>query len=150
MQNPRSAPSNPAPAPCSPPPTTPGTVTGTAPGPMDLSQADRNPRKQGPLSPELRRYRQKNHLYMYCRGSGHWASVCPLSSKPKRVNAAQTASPPPPPPEDPASGEKPLYEVAKNSSTLQPIMASYGAPGCILVPSIPFLFLFLVLLVSRY
>ena len=98
----------PAPAP------TPGTASGTASGPMDLSQADRTPRKRGPLSPELRRYRQENHLCMYCRGSGHWASVCPLSSKPRRVNAAQTVPLPPPPQEEPAIGEKPLYELAKN------------------------------------
>jgi len=113
-QNPCSALSNPAPAPHPLPPTTPGTVTGTAPGPMDLSQTDRTPRKRGPLSPELRRYRQENYLCMYCEGSEHWASICLLSSKPKRVNVAQTASPPPLPPEDPASGEKPLYELAKN------------------------------------
>lgn len=91
----------------------PSTASGSAAGPMDLSQADRTPRKRGPLSAELRKYRQENHLCMYCGGSGHWASVCPLSTKPKRVNAAQTA-PPPPPPQDSAPGDKPLYEVAKN------------------------------------
>jgi len=44
-QNPRSAPSNPAPAPRPPTPTTPSTATGMVPGPMDLSQADHTPRK---------------------------------------------------------------------------------------------------------
>jgi len=100
----------PAPAPVP----APGTASGTAPGLMDLSQADRTPRKRGPLLPELRRYRQENYLCMYCVGSGHWASICPLSSKPKRVNAAQTAPPPPPPQEQPAKSEKPLYQLAKN------------------------------------
>jgi len=106
----------PAPAPCPAltPVSAPGTASGTATGPMDLSQADRTPRKRGPLSPELRKYRQESHLCMYDRGSGNWASVCPLPSKPKRVNAAQTAPPPPPPQEEPATSEKPLYELAKN------------------------------------
>ena len=104
----------PAPWPAPAPVPAPGTASGTTPGAMELSQADRSPRKRGPLSPELRKYRQENHLCMYCGGSGHWASVCPLSSKPKRVNAAQTASPPPPPQEEPATSEKPLYELAKN------------------------------------
>jgi len=90
----------------------PGTVSGTAPGPMDLSQADRTPHKRGPLSPEVRKYRQENHLCIYCAGSGYWASVCPLSSKPKRVNAAQTTLPLPQ--EEPPTGDKPHYEVAKN------------------------------------
>jgi len=102
----------PSPRPAPTPVPTPGTASGTAPGPMDLSQADRTPCKRGPLSPELRKYRQENHLYMYCGGLGHWASACPLSSKPKRVNAAQTT--PPPPQEEPATSDKPLYEVAKN------------------------------------
>jgi len=111
-------PTNTSPAPAThPAPATvsaPGTASGTAPGPMDLSQTDRTPRKRGPLSHELRRYRQENHLCMYCGATGHWASVCPLSSKPKRVNAAQTAPPPRPTQEEPANSEKPLYELAKN------------------------------------
>jgi len=112
----RPAHTGPAPAPRPAPTPVPvsGTTSSTATGPMDLSQPDRTPRKRGPLSPELRRYWQENHLCMYCGGSGHWASVCPLSSKPKRVNAAQTAPPPPPPQEEPATNEKPLYELAKN------------------------------------
>jgi len=76
------------PAPASAPAT--GTASRTALGTIDLSQAARTPRKRGPLSSELRKYRQENHLCMYCGGSGHCASLCPLSSKPKRVNAAQT------------------------------------------------------------
>jgi len=96
----------PAPAPA------PGTASSTAPGPMDLSQADRTPHKRGLLSPDLWKCRQENPLCMDCGGSGHWASICPLSSKPKRVNAAQTT--PPPPQEEPATGDKPLYKVAKN------------------------------------
>jgi len=112
----RPAHTGPAPAPRPAPTPVPatGTASDTAPGPMDLSQADRTPRKRGALSPEPRRYRQENHLCMYCGGSGHWAAVCPLSSKPKRLNAAQTAPPPPPPQEEPATSEKPLYELAKN------------------------------------
>jgi len=102
----------PAPRPSSTPVPAPSTASGTAPGPMDLSQADRTSRKRGPLLPKLRKYRQENHRCMYCGGSGHWASACPLSSKPKRVNTAQTT--PTPPQEEPTTGDKPLYEVAKN------------------------------------
>jgi len=84
---------------------------------MDLSQAARTPGKRSPISPELRRYRHENQLCMYCGGSGHWASVCPVSTKPKKLNVAQTASPAPPappPPEASAAAASPLYEVAKN------------------------------------
>jgi len=94
----------------------PSTTTGTAAGPMDLSQAARTPGKRGPISPELCKYRRENQLCMYCEGSGHSASVCPVSTKPKRVNTAQTASPAPPappPPEASAAVASPLDKVAK-------------------------------------
>jgi len=100
----------PRPAPAHTP--APSTASGTVPGPIDLSQADRTPRKRGPLSLELWKYRQENHLYMYYGGSGHWASVCPFSSKPKRINAAQTTAPPLQ--EEPVTDEKPLCKLAKN------------------------------------
>jgi len=54
----------PTPRPTPAPVPAPGTASGTAPGTMDLSQADRSPRKRGQLSPELRRYRQENYLCM--------------------------------------------------------------------------------------
>jgi len=91
-QSSRPGPQN-APAHTPAPRPAPSTASGTAAGPMDLSQATRTPGKRGPLSPELRKYRQENHLCMYCGGSGHWASVCPVSSKPKKVNAAMVHGP---------------------------------------------------------
>jgi len=61
----------PAHAPTPPTRPTPSTTSGTAAGPMDLSQAARTPGKRGPISLKLRKYRHESQLCMYCGGLGH-------------------------------------------------------------------------------
>jgi len=46
----------------------PTTATGTAPGPMDLSNAQR---RRSPISEKVRRFRRKNNLCSYCGRAGH-------------------------------------------------------------------------------
>lgn len=96
------------------------TSTGTAAGPIDLSQVNQTPQKRGPISPELRNYHDDNGLCHYCGGTGHWASNCPLSQRTKRINTMGPAPPPPPPVPGfappaaaaaPATTSAPLYET---------------------------------------
>jgi len=106
-----------APAQTSVPRCTPSTLSGIAAGALDLSQVAQTPGKCRPISVELRKYRHENQLYMYGRGSGHWASVCHIATKPKKLNMAQTASPTPPatpPPEASVATASPLTEVVNN------------------------------------
>jgi hypothetical protein len=60
----------------------PSTSTGTHPGPMDLSAANRNQGnqkslKRGPLNDMEKKRRRENNLCLYCGSPGHWASQCP-------------------------------------------------------------------------
>jgi len=61
----------PAPAQSKPVPTM---ATGTAPGPMDLSNAQR---RYSPISEEDRRFCRKNNLCSYCGGASYWRADCP-------------------------------------------------------------------------
>src|SRR5258706_8467858 len=55
---------------------TSSTSSGTAPGPIDLSAANRS-RKRGPIDEAEKKRRRDNNLCMYCGQSGHWATNCP-------------------------------------------------------------------------
>ena len=61
------------------------TATGTAPGPMDLSQGSTRvtgiSQKRGPLTEAQRKYRRDNGLCMYCGQQGHWAPDCSLCQR---------------------------------------------------------------------
>ena len=111
---------------------------------MDLSNAQR---RHGPISEEVRKYRCENNLCSYCSGAGHCRADCPAWARNQYVNAAASA-PPEQPPTKPTSeqGGVPLYKISKNLSIPWLLMASYGVPGYILVPSTLFPFPLLVLI----
>jgi len=101
----------PAPAPAQAKPV-PTTASGTAPRPMDLSNAQR---RHGPISEEVRRFPRENNLCSYCGGASHWRPDYPARARNERVNAA-APSPPEQPPTKPMTeqGSVPLYKVSKN------------------------------------
>jgi len=140
----KSQPRAPAPVPAQVKPI-PTTATGTATGPMDLSNAQRC---RGPISEKVRRFRRENNLCSYCSGAGHWRADCPARTRNQRVNAA-APTPPEQPPIKPTTeqGGVPLYKVSKNQSTPRLLMTNLVAPGCILVPSTLFSFPLLVLII---
>ena len=60
------------------------TMTGTHPGPIDLSSG-----RFQKLSQEEKDRRNREGLCQYCRGPGHIARVCPNISKPKPMRVAE-------------------------------------------------------------
>jgi hypothetical protein len=90
---------------------TSSTSSGTAPGPMDLSAANRS-RKRGPIDEAEKKRRRDNNLCMYCGQSGHWATNCP--HKRQKLNTA-TIEPVPASTTIPSNKPEVLYSVeAKN------------------------------------
>ena len=110
-QNPRSPASNSSSS-SAPKPAAASTAVGTATGPMDLTNTDRNSRRRGPITDAVRHYRRENNLCSYCGGGGHWREGCPLIARNKKANTATIAPPLEIP--VPVVPAVPLHEVPKN------------------------------------
>jgi len=66
------------------------TATGTAPGPIDLSNTQS---RRGPISEEVRKYQCENNLCFYCGRAGYWRADCPARAYNQRVNAVALTPP---------------------------------------------------------